>query len=413
MTNFNHFFKQNMTRFFALLFAGLMIIANIGLYVLLTIQYNREINRQTESLIEMIEHLILQEDMETSIIYLEHYDHTHGVSMIFSDEQDVIRYQSLKISDQSKTYFIMYQDTYLGKIELDFQSARFGKELTLGLIIFNVFSFSLFVLSLSILYRYINKQYQKVNQDLIKVGSEEKEFVFKDISLINDRYLEALQAEKQTKELQAHYVNVLAHDIKTPLTVMKAYLEGVHLGRIEYSKTLALELLDEIKAIESLIPKLLIKDLKEIIKLQNVSLILKELLENIKEVMLSKKITLHASIEDVDLNISRNDFQRLAEHLIFNAFYYSNEKSHIWITLSNQDMLFSVKDEGIGMSYEDIQSIKKGSFRSQDAQKMHPKGSGIGLKIVDEIIKKYHFDLDISSQVNQGSTFTIKFKPKQ
>ncbi|PKK98762.1 MAG: hypothetical protein CVV57_06125 [Tenericutes bacterium HGW-Tenericutes-2] len=411
MSNFNQLFKQKMTRFITVFFASLLLIANIGLYVSSSIQYNREISRQTTSFVEMMEHLITIEDIETSIIYLEHYDHTHGVDLVYYDSVGNILYQS-EIIPRNPNLIDIYDtnDTLLATIGIDYQSSVIGYELSIGLIAFNLFSVILFIFGLLIMNKYLNLQYLSVKEDMIQIGKEDHNFRFKDIELINIQYLKALSTEKELKDLQAHYVKILAHDVKTPLTVMKAYLEGIASNRISFSKDINNDLLNEITNIEKIIPQLMISNIEDIVKKQNIATQVRNHISKLKETFKSKEISVDAYIEDLEIEVSITDILRIVDHLMINAFYYSEKKKVIKIELLSTKRTLTVTDQGIGMSIDTIDAIAKGNYRSNEAKILHQTGSGIGLQIVKSIVEKMGATLSIESQLGIGTKVTITFK---
>ena len=69
-----------------------------------------------------------------------------------------------------------------------------------------------------------------------------------------------------------------------------------------------------------------------------------------------------------------------------------------------------IKDHGIGMNKEHIEKLKQGPFRSKETKHLYKEGSGMGLQIVQDIVKKYGFKIDFESQENQGLKVIIFFK---
>ncbi|MDO9629290.1 MAG: HAMP domain-containing sensor histidine kinase [Acholeplasmataceae bacterium] len=411
MTNFNQLFKQKMTRFITIFFASLLLIANLGLFVSSSIQYNREIDRQTTSFIEMMEHLITIEDIETSIIYLEHYDHTHGVNLIYYDSFGNILYQSDIISKNPKIIDILdSNDVLLGSISIDYQSSVLGYEFAIGLIAFNLFSVVLFICGLIIMNKYLNQQYLSVKEDMNQIGQENIDFRFKDIESINIQYMKALSTEKEVKDLQAHYVKVLAHDVKTPLTVMKAYLEGVASKRISFNEEMNKDLLNEIVNIEKIIPQLMISNIEDIVKKQNIAIQIRSHILKLTDTFKSKEITIDSNIEDLEIEASIADIIRIVDHLMINAFYYSEKRTVIKIELSSKEKMLSVSDQGIGMSLDTLNRITKENYRSEEAKALHKTGSGIGLQIVKSIVEKMNASITIDSEQGVGTRVKIYFK---
>lgn len=411
MISFKRFFKQKMTHFFTILFACLLILTNISFFIFSSIQYQSETDRQKSSLLEMMQHLIVLENVETSIIYVEHYDHTHGVSIAYYDTVGNILYESTLPPESTTRLPILASDgTLLGEITIDYKNSVFGSELTMGLFILNGVSILIFLGGLFVLFKYLNAQYRVLNKDLNQIGKDYQDFAFLDIKSINQNYLNSLNTALDLKDLQAHYAKTIAHDIKTPLTVMKTYLEGIQSHRLEFNSKINKDILEEIQVIEQLIPQFFISDVTQIQKIQNIAPIVKEQIDKLEEVFLTKRISVEEELGNLEVMISTVDMKRIIEHLLFNSFYYSPIDSKIIIKINPTNKELTVVDQGIGMSDETIRKIKEGPYRSTEASQFHQKGSGMGLQIVFEIMNRIHASIEIDSQINYGTKFTIHFE---
>ncbi|CAA6808444.1 MAG: Sensor histidine kinase [uncultured Campylobacterales bacterium] len=130
---------------------------------------------------------------------------------------------------------------------------------------------------------------------------------------------------------------------------------------------------------------------------------LKEILEEeckFFEILADKKnMKLELSINECFLNIDKEDFKRLSNNLISNAIKYGN--THIKIGLTKE--YFCVSDDGIGISKS------KDIFNRYTRASSIGGGFGIGLDIVQNIVKRYNFKIKINSTKNIGSTIKIIF----
>lgn len=410
MISFNTFFKQKMTRFFIIVFSSLLIIFNVGFFIFSIIQYNRQIERQEDSFIEMMGHLIVLESIDASITYVEHYDHTHGVSVIYYNTDNQVLYQSEKIPNHLNRLQIKdSSDNILGEVVLDYQKSVVGKELTVGLVSFNFFSLIIFLIGIIILYKYINSQYKFIVDDMNNIGKGNSVFKFSDIENIHDRYIEALESEKEIKNIQEHYVKVLAHDVKTPLTVIKAYLDGIQSKRVQFDSRINQDMLNEVKVIEKLIPQLMVTSLKQVSVEQDIAVPIRATLNKLEDVFNTKGIKVKQNIESIIIQISTIDIVRLLEHLVFNAFYYSDFGGEINVSLNKKTSQLIVEDFGIGMSEETLKHIYNGPYRDSKAKQYHQTGSGVGLQIVFNIVKKIGAMIKIDSEESKGTKVTITF----
>jgi len=410
MISFKAFFRQKLARFFTILFAGLLLLANLSVYISSSVQYSRQIERQETSLAEMMAHLILLEEPGTAEIYLEHYGHTHGVELAYFDAEGTVLYQSPGASLEGDRIAIRsISGETLGELTIGYQASILGTEVWWGLVILNGVSLGLFALGLGILYRYLNQKYAVLEEDLQKIGKEDQSFRFSDIESINERHLASLRTVKDLKTLQSKYVQILAHDLKTPLTVIKAVLDGVRLGRIPFDDKVNRELLSEVAAMEQLIPQFIVLDTREMPQKQNLAPIIRGVLEKLSEVFPTKDIRVESRLDDLERTISALDVLRITEHLVVNAFYYSKPSGTIEVVLDAALGTLRVRDSGIGMTPETLENIRKGPFRDERAIGFHQKGSGIGLQIVFGIVERIHARIEFDSEPDVGTTVTVTF----
>lgn len=411
MISLKQLFQSQMTKYFTILFASLTLLLNVGLFGVAYLEYQQVMNRQEESMIELITHLLEEEEHEIVIVYLEHYYHTHGVKMLLTDANDNVLFQNMNPSTELSQHLLYARDgSFIGTLSIDFDSFVIGREFTFGIALFNVLSLMIFVVVLWINMQYLKKQYFAIDQDLLQLGSNNKSFRFRDFQDVNVRLQQATEFEEQLKIKQHQAINTLAHDVKTPLTIMKAYLEGILHHRLPYSESVLTELLEEIHTIDQIIPKLISQQLTEIPSLCNLGEIATEVIDSMKHVSKLKNIHVESSLEELHVYVSKEEAKRVMEHLLYNAFYYSKPNTTIQVVIDPHNKKMMMIDQGIGMSEETISLIQKGPYRGEEAVSMHQKGNGIGLQIVFMTVKKWNASIDITSQLHVGTTITITFK---
>ena len=136
----------------------------------------------------------------------------------------------------------------------------------------------------------------------------------------------------------------------------------------------------------------------------NITEILKHELDYHEQLSKKKKITITNSLENTFYKIDKEDFIRVTNNLISNAIKYTKRNGHINITLKS-DMLI-IEDNGIGIEKEKLYKIYERYYRATDSV----GGFGIGLNIVYSICQKYNIKIDVKSELNQGTCFTLHLK---
>lgn len=392
-----------------IIFLSTIFLLNIAFYFFTNNQFQKEIARQYDELYNMTAHLSTEENFETLIIYLEHYTHNNDVTIHFKNitEQTIFSNDfDAKLQNYEAVY---YDDILLGYIAVNFESSKLSKDILYGFIGLNLTSIILFAFGMYILYKFLRNENTKLRLDLNHIETESSVFSYKEIKQLHVQLMNSqIQREKQRSVYESH-IKSIAHDIKTPLSVIRIYADSLVNEKLNPTKDVFLDIQAETVKIMNLIPKFIELDYVELPYIQDVSLFINKYANKYKEIFESKQITISLELDRLSINISDKDLERLIEHLLFNAFYYSNPQSNISISVHNKNRKLVVEDEGIGMTTETIQNILKGPYRSVEAMKLNEKGSGLGLQFVKDIVKKIGANMQIDSFIGHGTKITIQF----
>lgn len=102
--------------------------------------------------------------------------------------------------------------------------------------------------------------------------------------------------------------------------------------------------------------------------------------------------------------------REILQNLITNALKYTEEGS---VTISamaaSGGVAFSIADTGIGISKTDQEKVFDKFFRSEDFRTRASSGTGLGLYVTIKLARLIHAELDLTSELNKGSTFTVFF----
>jgi signal transduction histidine kinase len=111
----------------------------------------------------------------------------------------------------------------------------------------------------------------------------------------------------------------------------------------------------------------------------------------------------------VTLNGDRELMEYAVYNLLTNAVKYSPAETEIHVTGSQEDGAFrlAIHDQGMGIEEKELRNIFQRFYRTRRAEASGEKGTGIGLSIVDQIIRQHHGRIDVTSRVGEGSCFTM------
>lgn len=290
---------------------------------------------------------------------------------------------------------------------------------------------SIIVLALSLLIAYFLSS--KISKPILKLSKGVKEFSkgnynvdfeykgnieeIKELSYVLDNAASELN---KTESLRREFLANVGHDLKTPLTMIKAYAEMVRDVSYQDEKKRTENLNVIIEETDRL--NVLVNDILELSKLQSNTVKLEyekfdldDLIGNIinrYDIIVSKEqytIT-YEGIPKAIVNADKKRVEQVLYNLINNAIQYTGKDRKIMISLTNNshDYLVEVKDTGKGISLDELDNIWDKYYKIDKSHKRDKVGSGIGLSIVKSVCINHHFDYGVKSQKGKGTIFWFK-----
>ncbi len=286
------------------------------------------------------------------------------------------------------------------------------------LIIFSVFS-SWFVANK------ITKPIRAITKKAKNLGNNQYDIKFPQNGVIEidelSKTLEDVQEElKKNEELKRDLLANVSHDLKTPLTMIKAYAEMIKDISYKDSKKMN-EHLDIIME-ESDRLTLLVNDILELSKIQNETYMYNyeeyDLVKEIKKIL--KRYSLMKELENYDfelnapkkviVNADKNKLNQVIYNLLNNAINYTgaDKKVKIQVTKKETCYLVEIIDTGKGIKKEEIPYIWDKYYKNDKNHQRNIVSTGLGLSIVKEILNKHNFEYGVISKVGKGSDFYFK-----
>ncbi len=224
-----------------------------------------------------------------------------------------------------------------------------------------------------------------------------------------------IEDQKQEMEKRDEFIGVASHELKTPLTSAKGYIQLID----NYQKeTLPVLVKTFVKKANDSLDKLqiLVNDLLDVSKIQagklefsvakiNLADLITTCVENAAHIYQSSVIV-NRYTGDFVVNGNFERLEQVLMNLINNAVKYADNDYTIEINAIHVDgfVKVSVTDRGIGLTEAQKERVFERFYRVQD-KNFTTSGLGMGLYISSEIIKAHHGYMTVESKLNEGSTF--------
>ena len=226
---------------------------------------------------------------------------------------------------------------------------------------------------------------------------------------------------RKLEYIRSHFVSNVTHELKTPLTSIKGFVDTLKAGAI-HDEAVAERFLDIIE-IEADRLYALITDTLELSEIETMSqdtrisdYMLKDIVDEVSSIISpvaeKKDINLIINIS-TSISIVRVNFDRLKQLLINildNAIKYNNTGGSVWLDcqLEGKTIIFTVRDNGIGIPEDQIPHLFERFYRVDKGRSRDYGGTGLGLSIVKHITQLYKGEIHLESTLDVGSTFTIR-----
>lgn len=208
----------------------------------------------------------------------------------------------------------------------------------------------------------------------------------------------------------------VSHDLRTPITVLKGYLDYLE-KNIPQDKLTEDMLLDTVSSMQGAVNRLelYVESVRDIEKIENieiekrsenVKLLLNELRSNVRQLAGNKEIIISNDIAVDKIQIDKGVFFRILENLLQNALRYAEKQVSINLSHKKDFLILTVKDDGKGFSAADLEKATT-VFYSNDKEKQH---FGIGLSVCKILCEKHGGLLYVGNQKEKGACVTAKLK---
>lgn len=243
-------------------------------------------------------------------------------------------------------------------------------------------------------------------------------FAKDEVSALANTLNEMLDTVENSFIREKQFTADVSHELRTPLTVISSENEYA----LKYSDTFE-EAKDSLKVIERQSKKMkeLINQIMDLSKLDikkeidkenfDISNTFTQILEDYNGLIKEKGIELNKDIQQ-GLTFYGNKImiERVFINILNNTIKFTKNKIDVFFYLENDKLVLKIKDNGIGISKENIEKVWNRFFQVESSRnKDENKGSGLGLSMVKKILELHSTKAEIKSELNKSTEFIITF----
>ncbi len=239
------------------------------------------------------------------------------------------------------------------------------------------------------------------------------------------RHEEEIQQLERTRREQAkldtvesRFMLVLVHELRNPAGVIKNYLQMMRAGYVdddewdEYLEKVDLRASQLLSMLDDLLELAHLKALSGLPKLQAVQVapIIHDTVRRQRPAAEAKglKLSLETAAQPV-MMAQPGHLRSIATHLLDNAVRYTPQGQVVTrLDQQDRDLVLCVADSGIGLSTDELTRVFQEFYRTEAAKEQVELGTGLGLPIVNQVVKLYQGTIQVDSTPGQGSTFTVR-----
>lgn len=299
-----------------------------------------------------------------SILSIYCYHNYFNIDFIFLIAEYFI-YYSLYMLDNKKFFDIFIIIKFL---LLTFLSFQFKQTILINIVLFVIIKFLLYL-------------FKRIEQ----------------IILLHKALIETNENSKMYESLFK-----ITHEIKNPIAVIKGYLDMYDENNENCKKYIPIIKGETNRVLVLLEDFLSINRLKINIDIIDISLLIEEVITNFEPLLQSKHIKVNFNQDEIYIEADYERLKQVFINLIKNSIEAINDNGiiDIFITLKNKYIIINVKDNGIGMTKEEIEKLNYPFYTTKQ------NGTGLGLYLSKEIIKKHNGTMNFESI--DGMNISIK-----
>lgn len=229
----------------------------------------------------------------------------------------------------------------------------------------------------------------------------------------------AVEKLKILEKQQKHFIGNITHEFKTPLTVIKAYVDLIekYSDDPEFINNAKVNIGKETQRLCDMVEKILqLASLEKYnFEFQSERIEVKEVLNDICERMKGKAekfgLSLCTDLQPANILADREGFIQVVINLLDNAIKYNEPNGKVLVKsyVENEKVFIEIKDTGIGIPKEMREKVFEPFYTVNKDRSKQSGGTGLGLSLVKDLVEKQHGTISIMDNEEKGTDFLILF----
>ena len=252
------------------------------------------------------------------------------------------------------------------------------------------------------------------------------------MTLVRDLTLQYMLKESMEKEkVEAEFFSNISHELRTPLNIMLGAIQILNLHVKNTNRELDRQYIGErINSLKTGCYRLLrlVRNVIDLTRLntgyynlnladEDIVALVENITESSKDVIKKRKIDLffQANITSKVIACDPEAIERIMLNLLSNATKFTQESGYIAVSVEvkSQEVLIYVKDNGIGIRKDNIETIFDSFNQVDKSFTRHNEGSGLGLSLVKSLVRMHGGSIYLKSTFGEGSTFIVTLPDKR
>ena len=240
-----------------------------------------------------------------------------------------------------------------------------------------------------------------------------------ELNVLSNEFNDLIERLQTSENKRNQFVSDASHELKTPLASIKLLADSILQNNMDAETTREFvgDIGNEAERLNRMSQKLLA--LSRIDSRQEndaeitcIAPTVERVVRMLTPAARESGITIHTDLAaDSPILILEDDLYQVIFNLTENGIKYNRKNGELFITLSQQDedAVIEIRDTGMGIPEDSLNHIFERFYRVDKARSRSTGGSGLGLSIVRNIVKRNHGSIRVDSAIGEGTKFTLRF----